>query len=116
MLALGYGIIAAEIVAVALFGHGTVVALQKFVLPVVAVLLLLGVFAFGGRFDGWAGGGDYLLGGFWPTWILAVVLAVGGPLSYAPTLGDYSRRISRVRFSDRSIVAATWPASSSDCS
>ncbi|MDJ0429031.1 purine/cytosine permease, partial [Rhodococcus fascians] len=44
MLALGYGIIAAEIVAVALFGHGTVVALQKFVLPVVAALLLLGVF------------------------------------------------------------------------
>ncbi|GAF49935.1 putative NCS1 family transporter [Rhodococcus wratislaviensis NBRC 100605] len=107
MLALGYGIIAAEIVAVALFGHGTVVALQKFVLPVVAALLLLGVFAFAGRFDGGAGSGDYLLGGFWPTWILAVVLAVGGPLSYAPTLGDYSRRISRVRFSDRSIVAAT---------
>ncbi len=84
MLALGYGIIAAEIVAVALFGHGTVVALQKFVLPVVAALLLLGVFAFGGRFVGGASSGDYLLGGFWPTWILAVVLSVGGPLSYAP--------------------------------
>ncbi|MFC7449365.1 purine-cytosine permease family protein [Rhodococcus daqingensis] len=107
MLALGYGIIAAEIVVVALFGHGTVVALQKFVLPVVGVLLLLGVVAFGGRFDPGAGGGDYLLGSFWPTWILCVVLAVGGPLSYAPTLGDYSRRISRTRFSDRSIVAAT---------
>lgn len=107
MLAVGYGIIAAEIVAVALFGHGTVVALQKFVLPVVGVLLLLGVVAFGGRFDPGAGGGDYLLGGFWQTWTLAVVLAVGGPLSYAPTLGDYSRRISRAKYGDRSIVTAT---------
>ncbi|WP_233532686.1 cytosine permease [Antrihabitans sp. YC2-6] len=107
MLAIGYGIIAAEIVAVALFGHGTVVTLQKFVLPVVGVLLLLGVVAFGGKFDPGAAGGDYLLGGFWQTWILAVVLAVGGPLSYAPTLGDYSRRISRNKFSDRSVVAAT---------
>jgi purine-cytosine permease-like protein len=108
VLAIGYGIIAAEIVAVALFGHGTVVALQKFVLPVVGVLLLLGVVAFGGKFDpGAAGGGEYLLGGFWQTWGLAVVIAFGGPLSYAPTLGDYSRRISRTKYSDRSVVIAT---------
>jgi purine-cytosine permease-like protein len=108
VLAIGYGIIAAEIVVVALFGHGTVVALQKFVLPVVGVLLLLGVVAFGGKFDpGAAGGGEYLLGGFWQTWGLAVVIAFGGPLSYAPTLGDYSRRISRTKFGDRSVVIAT---------
>ena len=108
MLALGYGIIATEIVAVALFGHGTVVTLQKFVLPVVGVLLLLGVVAFGAKIDpSAAGGGDYLLGGFWQTWGLAVVMAVGGPLSYAPTLGDYSRRISRTKYSDRSVLTAT---------
>lgn len=107
MLAVGYAIIAAEIIAVALFGHGTVVALQRFVAPVVGVLLLLGVVAFGGRFEPGAAGGDYLLGGFWQTWILAVVIAVGGPLSYAPTLGDYSRRISRAKYSDRAIVTAT---------
>ncbi len=106
-LAVGYGLIAIEIVAVALFGHGTVVALQKFVLPVVGVLLLLGVVAFGGHFDPGAAGGSYLLGGFWPTWALAVTLAVGGPLSYAPTLGDYSRRISRTKYRDRSVVGAT---------
>ncbi|MFF2083245.1 purine-cytosine permease family protein [Nocardia sp. NPDC058176] len=107
MLALGYGVIATEIVVVALFGHGTVVTMQKFVLPVVGVLLLLGVFAFGGEFDPGAAGGDYLLGGFWPTWLLVVALAIGGPLSYAPTLGDYSRRISHTKYSDRSILAAT---------
>ncbi|GBG38994.1 purine-cytosine permease family protein [Mycobacterium montefiorense] len=108
MLAIGYGIIAAEIVVVALFGHGTVVALQKFVLPIVGILLLLGFMAFGGKFESNAGGdGHYLLVGFWQTWALAVAMAAGGPLSYAPTLGDYSRRISRSKFSDRSVVIAT---------
>ena len=34
----------------ALYGHATVVALQKIVVPVVGVLLLLGVFAFAGDF------------------------------------------------------------------
>lgn len=35
LFAVGYGVITSEIVAVALFGHGTVVALQKVLLPVV---------------------------------------------------------------------------------
>ena len=83
-LAIGYALIAAEIALVALYGHGTVVALQKFVVPVVGVLLLLGVLAFAGGFDAGTGGGDYLLGGFWPTWMLAVTVAAAGPLSYAP--------------------------------
>ena len=41
-LAVGYALIAAEIAVVALYGHATVVALQKLVVPVVGVLLLLG--------------------------------------------------------------------------
>ena len=48
-LAIGYALIAAEIALVALYGHATVVALQKIVVPVVGVLLLLGVFAFARR-------------------------------------------------------------------
>ena len=101
--AIGYALISAEIVAVALFGHGTVVGLQKFVLPLVGALLLLGLVAFGGSFHP-GPGGNYLLGGFWPTWTLAVAIAVGGPLSYAPTLGDYSRRISHSRYSDAAVL------------
>ncbi|MEJ7633202.1 cytosine permease [Aeromicrobium sp.] len=105
-LALGYGLIAMEIVIVALYGHGTVVALQRFVLPVVGFLLVLGIFAFAGDMDLSRGGRDYLLGGFWPTWFLAVTVSIGGPLSYAPTLGDYTRRISSRRHSDRAVVLA----------
>jgi len=106
MLALGYGVIALEIVAVASFGHATVVALQKFVIPVVGLLLLVGVIAFLPDV-GASASGDYLLGDFWPTWFLCVAISVGGPLSYAPTLGDYTRRVSPVRHRSRSILVAT---------
>ncbi|MFJ4170016.1 purine-cytosine permease family protein [Paenarthrobacter sp. NPDC089714] len=106
-LAIGYAVISIEIVLVALFGHGTVVAMQKFVAPVVGVLLVAGVVAFAPTFSPSTVHTDYLLGDFWPTWILSVVISIGGPLSYAPTLGDYSRRISRKDHSDRAVLAAT---------
>jgi purine-cytosine permease-like protein len=105
-LAVGYALIAVEIATVALYGHATVVALQKVVAPVVGVLLLLGIVAFAGDFDAGHAGGAYVLGGFWPTWMLAVTVAAAGPLSYAPSLGDYTRRISRHRHSDRRVLLA----------
>jgi purine-cytosine permease-like protein len=105
-LAVGYALIAIEIAAVALYGHGTVVALQRIVVPVVGVLLLLGIPAFAGGFDAGHAGGDYVLGSFWSTWMLAVTVAAAGPLSYAPSLGDYTRRISRHRHSDRRVLLA----------
>src|SRR6185503_7949355 len=80
-LAVGYALVAAEIALVALYGHATVVALQKIVVPVVGGLLLLGLVAFAGSFDAGYAGGDYLLGGFGPTWMLAVAVAAAGPLS-----------------------------------
>jgi purine-cytosine permease-like protein len=105
-LAVGYALIAVEIAAVALYGHGTVVALQRVLVPLIGVLLLLGLVAFAGRFDAGYAGGDYVLGGFWPTWMLAITVAAAGPLSYAPSLGDYSRRISRVRHGDGRVLLA----------
>jgi purine-cytosine permease-like protein len=106
MLALGYAVIAAGVVAVALYGHATVVALQKALVPLVGALLLLGIVAFAGDFDAGYAGGDYVLGGFWQTWMLSVVVAAAGPISYAPSLGDYSRRISHRRHGDRPVLAA----------
>lgn len=104
--AVGYGLITVEIVVVALFGHGTVVAMQRFVLPMVGALLLLGIPAFAPRFQpAPAGTGQYLLGSYWPTWIFAAVIAFGGPLSYAVGMGDYCRRVSR-RHGDRRVLLA----------
>ena len=103
----GYAIIAVEVVLIALFGHGTIVALQKFIIPAAGILLLLGLIAFAPQFHPTHASGEYLLGSFWPTWLFAVTISVGGPLSYAPSVGDYARRINPKRFTDRQVAVAT---------
>jgi purine-cytosine permease-like protein len=104
--ALGYGLIALLIAVAALYGHATIIALQKWIVVIGTAALALGVVAFAGQFDPSAqSGGDYLLGSFWPTWIFCVVLSAAGPISYAPNIGDYTRRMSLARHSDGSIAA-----------
>ncbi|WP_295012561.1 cytosine permease [uncultured Microbacterium sp.] len=102
----GYAIIAVEVVLIALYGHGTIVALQKFIIPIAGLVLLIGLFAYAPGFDGDRSTGHYLLGDFWPTWLFAVTISIGGPLSYAPSIGDYARRINPRRFSDRQVAVA----------
>ncbi len=104
--AVAYAAVAALMVTVALYGHATIVAIQKVVVPVVGGLMILGVFAFAGGFDPSASGGEYALGGFWQTWALSAVLFAAAPISYGPTIGDYTRRISSIRFSDKQICTA----------
>jgi purine-cytosine permease-like protein len=104
--AVAYAAVAALMVTVALYGHATIVAMQKLVVPVVGALMIAGVVAFAGGFNPGASTGEYMLGGFWQTWMLCAVLFAAAPLSYGPTIGDYTRRISSVRFSDRQIAVA----------
>lgn len=103
--AIAYAAVAALMVTVALYGHATIVAMQKVVVPVVGVLMIAGVVAFAGDFAPGAGG-DYALGGFWQTWALCAALFAAAPLSYGPTIGDYTRRISAHKHGDGAIVAA----------
>ena len=49
--AVAYAAVAALMVTVALYGHATIVAIQKVVVPVVGGLMILGVLAFAGGFD-----------------------------------------------------------------
>ena len=104
--AVAYAVVAALMVTVALYGHATIVTVQKLVVPVVGGLMVLGFFAFAGNFDLTASGGEYALGGFWQTWALSAVLFAAAPISYGPTIGDYTRRISPIRFSDKQICTA----------
>ena len=68
--------------------------------------MVLGFFAFAGSVDVNAPAGDYALGGFWQTWALSAVLFAAAPISYGPTIGDYTRRISSIRYSDKQICGA----------
>ena len=101
-----YAAVAALMVTVALYGHATIVAMQKIVVPVVGALMVIGVFAFAGGFDPGASSGEYALGGFWQTWALSAVLFAAAPISYGPTIGDYTRRISARQYSNRRICTA----------
>jgi purine-cytosine permease-like protein len=104
--AVAYAAVAALMVTVALYGHATIIAIQKVVVPVVGGLMIVGVFAFADGFDPSGSGGEYALGGFWQTWALSAVLFAAAPISYGPTIGDYTRRISPIRFSDKHICTA----------
>jgi purine-cytosine permease-like protein len=73
---------------------------------IIGVVLIVGVFALLGKFDAGYSGGEYLLGSFWPTWMLAFVTAFATPVSYAPFVNDYSRYISQRRYSDRQVAVA----------
>jgi purine-cytosine permease-like protein len=104
--AVAYAAVAALMVTVALYGHAAIVAMQKLVVPIVGTLMVLGFFAFAGSVDLGAPAGEYALGGFWQTWTLSAVLFAAAPISYGPTIGDYTRRVSSVRFSDKQICVA----------
>ncbi|MFC5175615.1 purine-cytosine permease family protein [Nocardioides taihuensis] len=95
MAALAYAVAALITIAIAIYGFDTVVAAQKFVVPILGLVMVVGVFALASKFDPSYAGGAYLLGDFWPTWLLSVATVASLPISYAPFANDYSRYISR---------------------
>ncbi len=99
-----YGVISAIVIILAIYGHASVVAAQKIVIPVVGILLAVGFFAKLGDFDASYIGGVYLLGDFWPTWVLVVVIAASLPISYTPFANDYARYISPQKWSNQRIA------------
>jgi len=105
--AIGYAAVAALVAAIAICGFRQLERAQKLLVPTVGLLTLTGVFAFGGHFDAGYGGGDYVLGSFWSTWALSVVLAVSGPVSYCISVGDWTRYVSR-RHGDRRLGGAVF--------
>jgi purine-cytosine permease-like protein len=105
--ALGYAAVAGLVALIAIRGFQLLERAQKLLVPTVGLLTLTGVFAFAGQFDAGYGGGDYVLGSFWSTWALAVVLAVSGPVSYCTSVGDWTRYVSR-RHGDRRVAGAVF--------
>ena len=104
-LAIAYALIAVIILIVGIYGHEAVIAMQKFVAVPVVVLLLIGFVTLSPHFHASYAGGHYVLGSFWPTWVLSVVTAASLPISYSPFINDYARYVSPRRFSQRAIMA-----------
>ncbi|MFH9007604.1 cytosine permease [Streptomyces afghaniensis] len=106
-----YGLLAAATVAGAVYGYRVLLAMSRVLAFGMTALLALGVIAYAPGFTTAAlpETGGYLLGGFWPTWLLAAVAAgLSGPIAFITLLGDYTRYISPARHSSRRVLHATW--------
>ncbi|MGW0366228.1 cytosine permease [Streptomyces sp. NPDC002990] len=104
-----YGLLAAATVVAAVFGYRLLLRMSKVLSVGMVVLLAVGVLAYSGDFTTAAPPDTaYLLGSFWPTWLLAAVAAgLSGPVAFITLLGDYTRYVSPRRHSSRKVLVAT---------
>ncbi|MCM1968883.1 MULTISPECIES: cytosine permease [unclassified Streptomyces] len=104
-----YGVLAACTVVGAVFGYRLLLRMSKVLSIGMVLLLAVGVFAYAPDFTTAAPPDTaYLLGSFWPTWLLAAVAAgLSGPVAFITLLGDYTRYISPRRHSSRKVLWST---------
>ncbi|MET3983568.1 cytosine permease [Streptomyces sp. PvR034] len=103
-----YGVLAACTVVGAVFGYRLLLRMSKVLSVGMVVLLAIGVFAYAPDFTTAPAEASYLLGGFWPTWLLAAVAAgLSGPVAFITLLGDYTRYVSPRAHSPRKVFWAT---------
>lgn len=106
-LGISYGVVALISIIAAIYGHAKLVLVERLLIPTVGLVMLVGFFTYGGRFDSHHAGGEYLLGGFWPTFMLSVTIAVAATYGYSPYVNDWTRYISRERWTDKQLLLAT---------
>ncbi|MFI1938879.1 cytosine permease [Streptomyces purpureus] len=104
-----YTLLAGCTVVAAVYGYRLLLKLSKALALGMTVLLALGIFAYAGDFTTAAvPDTPYLLGSFWPTWVLSAVAAgLSGPIAFITLLGDYTRYISPRRHSSKAVWRAT---------
>ncbi|MFI5806747.1 cytosine permease [Streptomyces sp. NPDC051561] len=104
-----YGLLAAGTVVAAVFGYRVLLRMSKVLSMVMVLLLAVGVAAYAPDITTAAPPDvPYLLGSFWPTWLLAAVAAgLSGPVAFITLLGDYTRYVSPRRHRPRTVLWAT---------
>jgi purine-cytosine permease-like protein len=92
-LVIGMAIVAIAMSLLGLLGHSTLIASFKFVavFNLLAMVIFMGLVA--GHFHATPAHTPYLLGSFWPTWLLGVTIGITNPISYGVGINDYARRI-----------------------
>jgi len=105
---IAYGLVAIVMTLISVLGHANMVAMTKWMIPTAGVLMIIALFVLWPSFDPSYAGGNYLLGSFWPTWFLGVISCAGTVQSYGPYVGDWSRHISREKYSDKQLMTVTW--------
>jgi len=89
-----YALLGIIVIIVVVYGYQFMLLVNRVAVWANTVLMLLAIVAFAGVFDpAYAGSGEYLLGDFWPTFILSALIAMSNPISFGAFLGDWSRYI-----------------------
>ncbi len=106
-----YAVLGATVIAVVIYGFQFMLLINKIVVVGNTVLILLGGVAYSGIFTtAYDPGPDaYVLGSFWPTFILSALIVMGNPISFGAFLGDWARYIPRAT-SRGSLLTATLAA------
>lgn len=104
-----YALLAGCTVVGAVYGYRLLLRMSRILAVGMTALLLLGLLAYAPDVTTAAPPGTpYLLGSFWPTWLLSAVAAgLSGPIAFITLLGDYTRYISPQRHSPRRVLRAT---------
>ncbi|MEJ8637645.1 cytosine permease [Streptomyces sp. MS2.AVA.5] len=104
-----YALLAGCTVVGAVYGYRLLLRMSRILAVGMTALLLLGLLAYAPDATTAAPPGTpYLLGSFWPTWLLSAVAAgLSGPIAFITLLGDYTRYISPQRHRPRRVLRAT---------
>ncbi|MCX2181672.1 cytosine permease [Streptomyces sp. SKN60] len=104
-----YALLAALTVIGAVYGYRLLLRLSQVLAIGMTVLLAVGLVAYAGDFTtAPAPDTPYLLGSFWPTWLLSAVAAgLSGPVAFITLLGDYTRYISPRKHDPKKVWRAT---------
>ena len=88
-----YAVLGALVIVVVIYGYQFMLLVNKIVVVANTVLILLGIVAYASVFDVGYESSGYVLGSFWPTFILSALIVMGNPVSFGAFLGDWSRYI-----------------------
>ncbi|HUY61599.1 MAG TPA: cytosine permease, partial [Candidatus Dormibacteraeota bacterium] len=101
-LVVGMAIVAIGMSVLGLLGHSTLIASYKFVAVTQLVIMVIFMLIIASHFHMQPKHAPYLLGSFWPTWLLGLTIGIVNPISYGVGINDYARRIPE-RASARSL-------------
>jgi purine-cytosine permease-like protein len=91
-LALGMTAVALLSFVLAVYGHASLVRSLKLIAVTSGLAIILAVIVMAPKFHA-VHGGHYLLGSFWPTWILSFTTSASVPISWGPFINDYGRYV-----------------------
>jgi purine-cytosine permease-like protein len=108
LFALAYGVFAASVLIVCIYGYGVMLFVNKIAVVASSVLFIVGLGAFWPEFDSHFAGTHLAWGSsaFWPVFVSASLVALSNPISFGAFLGDWSRYLPR-RTNKAHLVGAT---------